>query len=281
MIRMAMLWQDPGGRLSPLRCAALALTCLPALWIIGQASVGLLGPRPLTAAIHLSGDWSIRLLWLTLFITPLRRLMDWPGIIAVRRILGLSAFAYAFVHLVLYVADLKWDLAKATSEIFQRIYLGIGFASLVGLGVLAATSRDSAVRRLGAEGWRALHRLVFPIAVLAVVHFFIQSKLKVSEPVLMAGLLVWLTGWRTLESRRWSHAGGLLILSVLAALATMLIEVAWYGMFTGVAADRILTANFDFEFEIRMMWWDLAAGLAASALQAIRGRPLATPRNRA
>lgn len=278
---MAMLWQDPGGRLSPLRCAALALASLPALWIIGQASLGLLGPRPLTAAIHLSGDWSIRLLWLTLFITPLRRLTDWPGIIVVRRILGLSAFAYALLHLVLYVTDLKWDLAKATSEIFQRIYLGIGFASVVGLGVLAATSRDSAVRRLGAEGWRALHRLVFPIAVLAVVHFFIQSKLKVSEPVLMAGLLVWLTGWRALESRRLSHAGGLLILSILAALATMLIEAAWYGLFTGVAADRILAANFDFEFEIRMMWWVLAAGLAAATLQAIRGRSLGSPRNRA
>lgn len=268
-----MLWQDPSGKTSPLRAAALALVTLPAVWIAAQALMDDLGPRPVTAAIHQTGDWALRLLWLTLLISPLRRLLDWPRAAAVRRTFGLAAFAYTAAHLILYTAELKFDLSRLTSEIFQRIYLGIGFSAVVALAILAATSTDSAVKRLGADGWRALHTLIFPATVLALVHFFIQTKLKVTQPVLMSGLLVWLLGWRWLETRRLSHTAGLIGLAVVAAVATMAIETAWYGLFTGVSATRIFYANFDFAYEIRMMWWVLLAGFCAALVQATRGRP--------
>ena len=269
---MPAFWQDPAGNLSRSRLAALVLAALPALWLAWQAFAGDLGPRPITAAIHETGDWSLRLLWLTLLITPLRRMVDWPRAVAVRRILGVSALAYALAHVVLYGLDLRFDLARIASEIVQRIYLGIGMLGLVGLLILGASSSDSAVRRLGAAEWQSRHRLIYAIAPLALVHFFIQSKLKVDQPVLMAGFLVWLMGWRWLEARGRSHAAGLAALAVLATLATMLIELAWYGLFTGIAASRIFFANFDFDFEIRMMWFVLAATLGAALTQALRGR---------
>ncbi|MCA0423966.1 MAG: ferric reductase-like transmembrane domain-containing protein [Proteobacteria bacterium] len=268
---MAMLWQDTGGKVSPSRVTALALVCLPACWLAMNAALGQLGPRPMTAAIHETGDWALRLVWLALLIRPARRILDWPRLIGLRRIVGVSAFSYAGLHLTLYAADLKWDLLKVGSEIAQRIYLGLGFASLTALAVLAATSRDSEIRRLGAGAWKDLHRLVYPAAVLMLVHFFLQSKLNVTQPVLMAGLLVWLFGWRWLESNRRTNAGSLVLLAVFAAFATMAIEAAWYGLMTGVPAQQILTANFEFDYEIRMMWWVLAMGFVAAALQAWRG----------
>ena len=269
---MPALWQDPTGAFSKPRAAALALSLIPAFWIVWQALDGSLGPRPVTAAIHQTGDWSLRLLWLTLLVTPLRRLVDWPRAIVVRRILGLAAFAYALAHLVLYALDLKFDLARIASEIVLRIYLGIGMLGVIGLTILAASSSDSAVRRLGAEEWKTRHRLIYAIAPLALLHFFIQSKLKVDQPVLMTGFLLWLMGWRRLERSGRNDAVHLTGLAVLSALATMAVETGWYGLFTGVSASRIFYANFDFDYEIRMMWFVLAAGLAAAALQAWRGR---------
>lgn len=269
---MPAIWQDPAGNLSRSRLAALVLSALPALWLIWQALAGGLGPRPITAAIHDTGDWSLRLLWITLLITPLRRMMDWPRAIAVRRIFGLAALAYALAHLTLYGLDLRFDLARIASEIMQRIYLGIGMLGVVGLLILGASSSDSSVRRLGASQWQHQHRLIYAIAPLALVHFFIQSKIKVDQPVLMAGLLFWLMGWRWLEARGRSHVAGLLGLALLSTLVTMLVELAWYGLFTGISAARIFAANFDFDYEIRMMWFVLAAALGAALVQGLRGR---------
>ncbi len=162
---------------------------------------GDLGARPVTEAIHQAGDWALRFLLITLAITPAQRILNYPRIILARRTLGVAAAGYAVLHLSLYVLDQHFDLFKVASEIVLRIYLLIGALALIGLIALAATSTDAAISRLGSQRWNALHRLVYGIALIGTVHFFIQSKLDLYEPVLMAGFLIWLLAYRVLYRR--------------------------------------------------------------------------------
>ncbi|HRI93790.1 MAG TPA: protein-methionine-sulfoxide reductase heme-binding subunit MsrQ, partial [Accumulibacter sp.] len=232
-----------------MRLAALVLACLPAAWIAVQALTGDLGPRPVTAAIHQSGDWSVRLLAGTLLVTPLRRIAHWPRLIVVRRTMGLSVLFYAILHVALYCVDQKFDLQKILSEIVLRVYLTIGFVALCGLIALGTTSSDAMIRRLGSERWTRLHRLAYPIAGLSLLHFFIQSRLDVTQPVLMTGLFALLMGHRLMVRRRWP-LGPLALcgLAVAGGLVTALAEFAWYGLATGANAWQVLKANLDFSY---------------------------------
>src|SRR6266849_5410790 len=130
--------------------------------------MGWLQPQPYTAAIREIGLWTIRLIFIALAITPLRGVLQWSRLILVRRMIGVAAFAYALTHLSLYTADQMFDLVKVASEIVSRIYLTIGFAAVIGLSALAATSTDGMIRRLGGRNWQRLHRLVYLIALRAV-----------------------------------------------------------------------------------------------------------------
>jgi methionine sulfoxide reductase heme-binding subunit len=133
---------------------------------------------------------------------------------------------------------------------------------------------------MGTLRWNRLHSIVYGLAVLALVHFAMQKKLDVSEPALMAGLFVWLMGFRLLRKREWptgplSLAG----LAIAAWLLTVITEAGWYATMTGVNAQRILWANLDFEYVVRPAWCVLAAGLAMAALALVRSRA-APKRNR-
>src|ERR1044071_3321113 len=144
-------WQDYSGRLSPLKLSVLVALFLPGLWTAFAFCMGWLQPRPFTEAIHEVGLWMLRFLFVALAITPMRQIVQWPRLILVRRMVGVAAFAYGLAHISLFIADLKFDIGKAASEIALRIYLTIGFAALLGLAALAATSTDAMVRRLGAR----------------------------------------------------------------------------------------------------------------------------------
>jgi sulfoxide reductase heme-binding subunit YedZ len=231
---------------------------------------GGLGPKPWQEATRDIGTWTIRLLLVSLAVTPVRQVLRQPRIGELRRMIGVACFAYAVLHLFLYAGDLAFDWAKVVSEIIRRIYLAIGFVALLGLGVLAATSTDGMLRRLGGPAWRRLHRLVHPIAVLALVHFTLQSKADVTEPMLMAGLYVWLAGYRLVAPE--GGAPGLvalLVLAVGAAMATAGIEFAWYGLATGIDPWRVLEANLDITFGFRPALWVAIAGLGAAALRLV------------
>ena len=195
---MTFPWKDNGGRTSPLKLAVFIALFIPALWVGVAFTCGWLGSRPLNEAIHQLGLWTIRLIFLALAVTPLRHILQWSRLLTVRRMIGIAAFAYAIGHLSLYAADQAFDLAKIATEIAVRIYLTIGFAAVLGLAALAATSTDGMIRRLGARRWQRLHRLVYAIALLAVVHYCMQSKLDLWEPMIMAGLYGWLIFYRVL-----------------------------------------------------------------------------------
>jgi len=188
--------------------------------------------------------------------------------------------AYAVAHLALYAVDQNLVLTKIATEIALRLYLTIGFVALIGLIALGLTSTDEAIRNLGPT-WHRLHRLVYTIAVLALVHYFLQSKIDVSDPVFSAGLFLLLMGWRAmrrfkLPERPWS----LLLLAILGGLATAGLEAAWYGLASGVPASLVLAANLDFSGPIRPAWWVLATGLLMPAVALVRGSraPDRTPR---
>src|SRR4030088_2493238 len=141
-------WQDYSGRLSPLKLAVFVALFLPGLWTAIAFGVGWLQPRPFTEAIHQVGLWMLRFLFIALAITPLRQILQWPRLLLVRRMVGVTAFAYAFMHLTLYTADQMFDLVKVATEIVLRIYLTIGIVAVLSLAALAATSTDAMIKRL-------------------------------------------------------------------------------------------------------------------------------------
>jgi methionine sulfoxide reductase heme-binding subunit len=255
--------RERSGRWSPAKIVAFAAALLPAAWIAYQAAADELGARPVTEAIHQAGDWALRFLLITLAITPAQRIFVYPRLVLARRTLGVASAGYALLHFSLYVLDQHFDIFKVASEIVLRIYLTIGAFALAGLIALASTSTDAAISRLGSGRWHAIHRFVYVIAVVAVVHFFMQSKLNTYQPVLMAGFLIWLLTYRALY-RRNGHVSPLhlVILAIGTTTVTAVGEAILYFLTSGVDARRVLLAHFDIEMEVRPAWWVLAAGLA-------------------
>jgi methionine sulfoxide reductase heme-binding subunit len=282
-------WYDYGGRLSLFKLAVFVALFAPALWVALADSQGWLGARPLNEAIREIGLWTIRLIFLALAVTPLRQVLDWPRLILVRRMIGVAACAYVLVHLFLYTAQQGFDLADVAREIALRVYLTIGFTALLGLAVLAATSTDGMVRRLGGRAWQRLHRLVYPIGVLAVIHFMFQSKLGECEPTIMAGLLVWLLGYRLLArligARRGPPLHWLAGLGLVAAAGTALGEACYFRLAFHAPLLRVLDADFSLATGVRpavvVLLVTLAVTLAAALRQAgarSRKRPASVPR---
>lgn len=267
-------WRDRAGAFSPLKAATLAGLCAPALWLAWLWLADGLGPRRLDAAIHFTGNWAVRILVLSLLVTPARQLLRQGRLLLVRRMVGVAALAYALLHLTLYVADQKFQLGTVAAEIVKRVYLAIGFTALLGLAALGATSFDAAIRRLGARAWQRLHRLSYVIGVLALLHFAMQTKADVTEAILTAGLFLWLMGYRLLAPRGgapgWSR---LALLAPLAAAATAAVEFAWYRLATGIDPWRVLAANVDFYFGLRPAAWVLLAGIGMLALRAAAALP--------
>ena len=275
------LWRDNRGRLSVLRIATLALL----LWPIGLAVVAWqteirFSARPINDLIHRAGFWMLMFLLLSLAVTPLRRIARFGQLVDVRRMIGVGAFCYGVAHLTLFVADQMFDLAHVAAEIALRVYLTIGFTALLGLATLAATSTDGMVRALGGLRWRRLNQLIYVIALLALVHFFQQTKLDMSVPTLVAGLLTWLMGYR-LIAWRWKRPGELptwllLALSVAAAGLTFASEAIGIGIAFNVSPLMVLRTAFDFDLDnldmLRPGWYVLAAGLGMVVIDMVCAR---------
>jgi sulfoxide reductase heme-binding subunit YedZ len=265
-----VLWRDRTGAFSWLRVAALIAAVLPALWLVERTLTNDLGSRPINEALHFTGTWTIRFLIATLAVTPLRVLGRWPKLIGIRRYLGLTTFAYAALHFSLFVVDQRFDLVRVASEIALRIYLLIGFTALAGLSILAATSTDASIKRLGAQRWTKLHKIIFVVTPLAVVHAFLQSKIDVTDATIIAAFAVLLIALRLLK--RYGNAENPLAVAAVAvgvALATALIEAAWFAVLTGVDPRLVLEADLDITMA-RPVWYALGAGLLMTLVAVIR-----------
>ncbi len=272
-IASKMPWNDKAGRFSPLKTLTLVLVSLPALWLLYRTLFIGLGARPLNEATHRVGDWTVYFLLITLAITPARRLLDWSKLIQIRRILGLSALTYILIHFTLYIVDSRGDLFFVGTEIVLRVYLTIGFTALLGLVALGVTSTDGMVRRMGGKAWNRLHQLIYIIMPLAILHYYMQSKVDVTQPVLMSGFYFWLMGYRIMA--RYGYKQGLiplLTLALAAGLLTALTEATWYGVATGIGFRRVILANLSFAYKISPAWWVFATGVAVAIIAEIRQR---------
>ncbi|HKM64954.1 MAG TPA: protein-methionine-sulfoxide reductase heme-binding subunit MsrQ [Acidisphaera sp.] len=262
-------WADRHGRFVPLKLVAFIAGLLPALVLIWWWQADELGARSLTAAIHFTGKWTIRFLLISLAVSPLRMLTESAKVMALRRQFGLIALGYGCTHLSLYIWDQNLNLLTVASEILHRYYLAIGFTALTGLTVLGITSSDAMIKRLG-RTWKRVHRIVYVCAVLGLLHHFMQAKADVSPAVLVAGCFVWLMLFRRIP-RGWHRSPGVfLLLAVIATVATVGIEFAWYAIATHIDATRVFMANFNPRYGIRPADWVAMAGLAVTLFVAVR-----------
>jgi sulfoxide reductase heme-binding subunit YedZ len=165
-------------------------------WDVYRTGSDALGADPVAEIEHRLGIWALRFLLIALAVTPLRQLTGQPVLVRFRRMLGLYAFAYATLHLTAYlVLDLRGYWLQIFEEIVKRPYITVGFAAWLLLVPLAVTSTTGWIRRLG-KRWALLHKLVYAIAVLAVLHFWWLVKSDIREPALYAAILALLLGWR-------------------------------------------------------------------------------------
>ncbi len=175
------------------------LSLVPFAYLCAGVYFNNLGPNPAEYLIRASGDLTLRFLCITLLITPLRILTQWPEWLLFRRSLGLLTFFYACIHALCYsLLDMSWAWDEIAQDIVKRPFIAVGVAGMFLLTALAATSFNAAVKALGAKRWRQLHRAVYGIAVLAILHFFWMraTKRNFDEVWLYAGILGVLLGFR-------------------------------------------------------------------------------------
>ena len=266
---MTLPWRDRRGQFLPLKAAVFAAAFVPGIWYAAWWIAGEAGPRPVTEAIWGTGLWAIRFFLISLAITPVARMLQWPGLLLVRRMVGLTGLAYGLAHLFFYTMDQKFNLGTVLSEILSRFYLTIGFVALVGFAALGATSTNAMIRRMG-RWWKRLHWLTYPLIATIALHYFIQSKANVSEPVFVAGLYAWMMLWRALPMAWQRGVAAYPGLAVAAALSTVGIEYAWYSLATRINPWRVLASNQSLDFGPRPAHLVFVAGVVVVALVVAR-----------
>ena len=181
------------------------LCLLPLAWLVWATATDQLGANPAEALIRATGDWTLRALCLLLAVTPLRVLTATPQLARFRRMLGLFVFFYVLLHLLSYAwFDMGFDWAEILRDIAKRPFILVGSLALVLLALLAATSFNRAIKALGGRRWQLLHRSVYAVAGLAVLHFFWMraGKNDFAEVAVYAAILAMLLGWRVWQRLR-------------------------------------------------------------------------------
>ena len=180
---------------------APALYLLWQVWLSFQGQPTALGADPGKAIVHFNGSWALRFLVATLAITPARQLLGWSQLARYRRMCGLYAFFYATLHVASYLLFLlELRFTELVGEVIERPYITVGFLAFCGMIPLAATSNKWMIRRLK-QRWQLLHRAVYPIALLALVHLLWLTRSDYTEVTVYAALLLLLLGYRAARSR--------------------------------------------------------------------------------
>jgi len=183
--------------LTLVKAVVIVACCMPFLFLLTRiAGIGDLGANPVEEVLHTLGKTGLNLLLLTLAITPLRQLTGLSWLVALRRTLGLSVFGYILLHALTYIVlDQGLDWSSLLADVTQRPFITVGVTALLLLVPLAVSSTDAMQRRLG-KRWAELHRCVYLIAILGVVHFFWQVKVTTPEPLIYTVILILLLGFR-------------------------------------------------------------------------------------
>jgi sulfoxide reductase heme-binding subunit YedZ len=190
---------------------AIFLLCLvPAAWLIFAALTDRLSANPIKDITEDTGTWALRLLFLTLAVTPFRKLTGWNEVIRYRRMLGLYAFFYGFLHFLTYAwLDQFFSIPDIVQDVYKRPFITVGFSAFVVMIPLAITSTKKWIARLGGRQWQLLHRLTYVGAIAGVVHYFWLVKANNERPLIYGFLLSILLGLRVLQSLRSKHSFGI------------------------------------------------------------------------
>ncbi len=193
-------------QVAALKAVLFALGLIPFAFYLWRFFGDALGANPIEAITRASGEWTLRFLLITLAVTPLRRVTGWHWLIRLRRMLGLFSFFYACLHATTYFwLDQFFDWQGIAKDILKRPFVTLGFAAFVLLIPLAATSTNAMIKRLGGKRWQALHRSVYAIGVLAILHYWWLVKRDLTAPLIYGLILAALLGaraWQREKERR-------------------------------------------------------------------------------
>jgi methionine sulfoxide reductase heme-binding subunit len=182
---------------SQLKALLFLLSLYPLLRLVWFAYSNQLGANPIELITRSLGTWTLVFLLITLSITPLRHLSGWSWLIKLRRMAGLYAFFYALLHFITYIwLDQFFDLASIYKDVIKRPFITIGLAAFVLLIPLALTSTNAMMKKLGGKRWQMLHRLIYPIAIFAVLHYWWLVKKDITQPLIYAAVLALLLAYR-------------------------------------------------------------------------------------
>lgn len=179
-----------------------AICLLPFAWLVYRAFANQLGANPAEALIRATGDWTLRFICIVLTVTPLKVISNTPMLLRFRRMLGLFAYFYVIVHLLSYSwFDMSFDVPDIAKDIAKRPFILVGFTAFVLLTPLAATSFNAAIKAMGVKRWQLLHKLVYVISCLGLLHFFWMraGKNDFAEVFVYAAVIALLLGWRIQE----------------------------------------------------------------------------------
>ena len=176
------------------------ILCLyPLAYLVYGAFNNLLGANPVETMTRTTGDWALYFLLITLAVTPLRKILGWNWLIRYRRMFGLYVFFYACMHFLTYVwFDQFFNVSEIVADIIKRPFITVGFVCLLLLIPLAVTSTNKMMQRLK-KNWARLHKLVYVISLLAVLHYFMMTRADFLQPLIVLGILLVLLGYRLLK----------------------------------------------------------------------------------
>lgn len=207
--RPASLARIPDPAIRSVRIAVFVLALAPLARLVSGVPLDWLGANPIEFITRSTGTWTLVFIMLTLAVTPLRTLTGWNWVIRLRRMLGLFAFFYGVLHLLTYIwLDQFFDLEAILRDIVKRPFITLGFAAFVLMIPLAATSTNAMVRRLGGKRWVKLHRAIYALAILAVLHYWWLVKRDLTEPIIYAAVLALLLGFRLVGRPKRPPASG-------------------------------------------------------------------------
>jgi sulfoxide reductase heme-binding subunit YedZ len=265
-VRLIWPWQDRNRRFSWLKAITFALVLLPAIRFAYQFETGEYGilPIALGGMTFWSGVWATWILLAALAVTPVMTVFHWRALVAVRRMIGVTALAYTIAHVVFYFALRSWNWGFIANETFTRLTLIVATVSTVGLIVLGATSLDDVIRRMGAENWQRLHNTTYVITGLALLHV-VLARGTYTEQYVLAGIFVWLMAWRGLDRYgKGADLRALAMLTVASSVFTALLEAGFFWGRRGFEPLGTLGINFSLaalDFFIPPAWQVLALGL--------------------
>lgn len=191
-------------KLLVIKTAILVGLLLPLAYLVLAFITDDLGANPVEKMTHVTGDWALRILLLSLCMTPAQLILKWRKAILMRRLIGLTAFGYAILHFGVYlIFDQDLSLASTMVDVQKRPYITAGFAALCLMVPLAVTSADRMIKSMGVKRWQILHKSVYLVATLAIIHFWWLVKADITKPLTYACIFVALMGLRLSKYRLW------------------------------------------------------------------------------